>query len=242
MHGMKRTVVVTGASSGIGRAIGRRLLAEGHTVIGTSRQVGRFQASHGRFHPVEVDLSDLGALPDFIRHTQQAFPALDAVVFAAGAGMFGSLEEFSYRQIESALTLNFTSAAVMTRALLPAFKAKSRSDLIYIGSEAALKGSRMGTLYCAGKFALRGFTQALREECGKDGVKVCLVNPGMVQSPFFENLHFAPGEGENQHLLPDDVADAIAYVLHARHPAMVDEINLNPLVRVVRKKNRLDGE
>jgi NADP-dependent 3-hydroxy acid dehydrogenase YdfG len=120
--------------------------------------------------------------------------------------------------------------------LLASFKSKPRSDLIYIGSEAALKGSRMGSLYCAGKFAMRGFTQALREECSKDGLRVCLINPGMVKTPFFDDLHFAPGESDNQHLLPEDVAEAVTYVLHARHPAVVDEINLNPSVRVVRKK------
>ena len=105
------------------------------------------------------------------------------LIFAAGVGQFGSLEEFSYDQIQALMTINFTSPVLLTRALLPSLKRKTRADLIYIGSEAALKGSRKGAIYCASKFALRGFTQALREECSTDKVRVCLINPGMVLTP-----------------------------------------------------------
>ena len=113
------------------------------------------------FSPVQLDLSRLTDLPQKLRELEQTFPEIDAVVFCAGMGQFGSVEEFSYAQIEDLMTINFTSQAFLTRALLPALKRKERSDLIFIGSEAALKGSRKGAVYCASKFAVRGFTQAL---------------------------------------------------------------------------------
>ncbi len=233
---MKRTILVTGASSGIGRAIAKDLLGQGHHVIGISRDCSRFKIPMANFHPVQFDLSRLNELPTIVRELEQLFPQLDAVVFSAGAGQFGSLEEFSYDQIQALMTINFTSPVFLTRALLPFLKRKACSDLIYIGSEAALKGSRKGAIYCASKFALRGFTQALREECSTDKVRVCLINPGMVLTPFFDHLSFTPGDDESNFLLPEDVADAVSYVLNSREKMIIDEINLNPATKVVKKK------
>ena len=236
MHTLKRTVLVTGASSGIGRAVAQRLLQLGHTVIGVSRDCSKFTRQMANFSSVQLDLSRLNDIPPQIRQLQQQFPEIDAVVFSAGRGQFGSLEEFSYAQIEALMTINFTSQVFLTKALLPALKHKTHSDLIYIGSEAALKGSRKGALYCAGKFALRGFTQALREECANSNVRVCLINPGMVKTPFFDQLSFEPGEHESNAILPDDVAAAVAYVLESRPQMVIDEINLSPLNKVVKFK------
>ncbi|MDD1627614.1 MAG: SDR family oxidoreductase, partial [Methylococcaceae bacterium] len=158
------------------------------------------------------------------------------VVFSAGMGQFGSVEEFSYPQIEALMTINFTSQVFLTKALLPALKRKANSDLIFIGSEAALKGSRKGAIYCASKFAVRGFTQALREECGNSNVRVCLINPGMVKTPFFEQLAFEPGDHESNSISPEDVAAAVSYVLGSRAQIVIDEINLSPLNKVVKFK------
>lgn len=236
MRIVKRTVLVTGASSGIGRAIAQHLLHQEHTVIGVSRDCGKFTWQMENFSSIQMDLSQLEELPQKIRRLQQMFPEIDAVVFSAGLGQFGSLEEFSFQQIEALMTINFTSQVFLTKALLPALKRKANSDLIFIGSEAGLKGSRKGTIYCASKFALRGFTQALREECGNSNVRVCLINPGMVKTAFFKHLTFEPGDHESNAILPEDVAEAVAYVLDSRAQIVIDEINLSPLNKVVKFK------
>jgi NADP-dependent 3-hydroxy acid dehydrogenase YdfG len=236
MPPVTRTLLVTGASSGIGRAIARRLLQLGHQVIGCSRDCRRFSHPHPQFTAVQLDLAKLDSIADVAKHVQIEYPELDGVVFAAGFGQFGSLEQFSYLQIEQLLNVNFTAQAILTRALLPKLKQKSHANLVYIGSEAALKGSRNGSIYCASKFALRGFTQALREECGKSPVRVSLINPGMVDTAFFETLTFAPGSGTGQALAAEDVADAVAYILNAGPHAVIDEINLSPASKVVEFK------
>lgn len=235
---INRTLLVTGASSGIGRAIARRLLQHGHSVIGSSRDCRCFSQWHPNFHAVELDLAKLDSISSFAKQVQDDHPALDGVVFAAGYGQFGGLEQFSPAQIEQLLTVNFTAQAVLTRALLPKLKQKPRANLLYIGSEAALKGSRNGSIYCASKFALRGFTQALRDECGKSSVRVSLINPGMVDSAFFETLSFAPGRGAGQSLSVEDIADAASYVLHAASNAVIDELNLSPACKVVEFKKK----
>ncbi len=233
---MKRTILVSGASSGIGRAIARQLLIAGHQVIGLCRDSRRFSHPHPGFCAVELDLSKLAAIPPFAKQLQNDFPHLDAAVFAAGYGQFGSLEQFSFQQIENLLTVNFTAQVFLTRALLPKLKQLPHSNLIYIGSEAALKGSRNGTIYCASKFALRGFTQALRDECGKSGVRVSLINPGMVNTPFFDKLAFAPGKQPAQALQAGDIAEAVSYILQAGSHCVIDEINLNPSSKVIEFK------
>jgi NADP-dependent 3-hydroxy acid dehydrogenase YdfG len=238
MHAIKRTILVTGASSGIGRAIARNLLQHGHQVLGVSRDCDKFIRIMANFTPVQLDLSRLNDIPQKMRELEQAFPELDAVIFCAGKGQFGSVEEFSYAQIEDLMTLNFTSQAFLVKALLPALKRKEHSDLIFIGSEAALKGSRKGALYCASKFALRGFSQALREECGKSNVRVCLINPGMVKTAFFESLSFEPGDEPSNFIEPEDVAEAVSYVLNSRTQIVIDEINLSPLNKVVKFKKQ----
>jgi 3-hydroxy acid dehydrogenase / malonic semialdehyde reductase len=236
MHIVKRTVLVTGASSGIGRAVAQNLLQQGHTVVGVSRDCRKFIRQMENFRSVELDLSQLNELPQKIRQLQQMFPEIDAVVFSAGIGQFGSVEEFSYPQIEALMTINFTSQVFLTKALLPALKRKANSDLIFIGSEAALKGSRKGAIYCASKFAIRGFTQALREECSNSNVRVCLINPGMVKTAFFEHLTFEPGDHESNFILPENVAAAVSYVLGTRAQIVIDEINLSPLNKVIKFK------
>ncbi len=236
MQSIKRTILVTGASSGIGRAIARRLLSQGYHVLGISRDSRKFTQILPNFTALQLDLSDLNELPRQLSELVKTYPAIDAVVFSAGMGQFGGLEEFSFQQIEALMTINFTSATYLTKAILPSLKRKLHSDLLYIGSEAALKGSRKGAIYCASKFALRGFTQALREECSKSNVRVCLINPGMVKTEFFEQLNFEPGDDISNYLAPEDVANAVAYVLESNPQMVIDEINLNPLNKVVRFK------
>lgn len=226
---------MTGATSGIGLATRVRLLAQGHQVIGVGRDFSKIDAAPG-FEPVELDFSDLGGLPEKLRDLAHRRPRIDALVLSAGRGVLGHLEELSFDQIRRLIDLNFTSQAFVVRALLPGLKRLGRGDVILMGSEAALRGSRQGSIYCASKFALRGFAQALREECARSGVKVTIINPGVVRTPFFDDLPIEPGEHQDNALLPEEVAEMVAMVLSQGAGAVIDEINLSPLKKVVRRK------
>ncbi len=231
-----RKILITGASSGIGRETCKRLLNDGHQVIGIARDFCKFPYDDDAFTPVTIDLEDVETLPKQLQALAKAESDIDAIICCAGRGQFGSLEEFSYEQIRSLIDLNFISQAFIARAFLPVLKQQQSGTLIFIGSEAALRGSRKGSIYCASKFALRGLAQALRDECSKSGVSVSIINPGMVKTDFFNELSFSHGDEEDNYLLPEDVADTIALIINARGSTVIDEINLSPLKNVVQSK------
>lgn len=232
----RRMILVTGATSGIGRAVAEHLLGEGHAVLGVGRDHTKVDFGGRPFVPLTLDLGDLDTLPAGLEALVAAHPDVDAVVLCAGRGRFGHLEESSYAQIRALVDLNFTSQVYVARAFVPAMKRRGFGDVVLLGSEAAVAGRRQGTLYCASKFALRGFAQALREECAKSGVRVTLVNPGMVATPFFDRLGFAPGEAPENALEASEVAAVVGFVLAQRPGVVVDEIDLSPLKRVIVKR------
>ena len=236
-----RRYLVTGISSGIGAAIGQALCAAGHAVVGIARRPAPAEVSAAAGPSLvchALDLSELDALPRRFGEVLAAHDDLDGAVLVAGRGQFGSLEEFSPQQIRSLVDLNLTAQLLMTRALVPQLKRRDCSDLVLVGSEAALSGGRRGAVYCATKFALRGMAEALRQEGSRAGLRVTLINPGMVDTPFFEGLAFEPGAESDEHLRPSDVADAVLLALSAAPGTVYDQISLSPLKKVLRFKPR----
>ena len=229
-----KTILVTGASSGIGRAITTLLLDQGYRVTGLARDFSKFPCHDKHFTAVTMDLSDLDSLPARLHEIIRKQPAIDGVVCCAGSGRFGSLEEFSCAQIRSLLDLNLTSQICLVRTLLPGMKQRGSGNIIFMGSEAALAGGKRGAIYSAAKFGLRGLAQALRQECAASGLRISIINPGMVKTGFFDELDFRPGETSDNYILPEDVARAVLLILEAREGTVVDEINLSPQKKVIR--------
>ncbi len=228
-----RNIIVTGASSGIGLAATQHLLNQGHRVVGIARRGIPIQ--HPSLTPVSIDL----AAPSTSKHllaTAKKHPDIDAIISIAGGGQFGCLENFSPTQIEQSIAQNLTSHLLLARTFISGLKKRSHSNIIFMGSEAALTGSQQGSLYCAAKFGLRGFAQSLRQECASRNVHVGIINPGMVRSHFFDQQTFTPGDDDTNALHIDDVVDAIMLMLNAGTRAVIDEINLSPLKHVVSKR------
>lgn len=231
----QNVALVTGASSGIGLEVCRRLRSLGYRIIGIARH---FDAESKRIcdHAIEQDLSDIEQLPEFFASLAKQYPSTSLLVANAGRGLFGSVEELSARDIADLVNLNLTSQILLARAFVPLFKSNRRGDLIFLGSEATHQAGRKGTAYCASKFGLRGFAQALRQEVANRGIRVCLINPGLVDTPFYDLLNFRPGQQEGQFLTAEDVADTVEWVLKSSSGMVLDEINLTARNHVIEFK------
>ena len=228
-----RQILITGSSSGIGRAISVKLLEEGATVYGIARNHKKFQPDTERYKPVTADVTDLHAIPEKLSDLLISNPEIDGFISNAGYGSFENLENFSPEQISSYINDNLTSHLVVTRCLLPHFKTRNRGDIILIGSEAALEGAKKGSLYCAAKFGLRGFSQSIRQETSDKDIRVTLINPGMVRTAFFDELQFRPGDGDDNAIEAKDIANVVVNILSMRSGTVIDEINLTPQKKVI---------
>ena len=230
--GKRKQALVTGASSGIGLAVSLRLLEQGYEVTGISRRGQVDALQHENFRAEAIDLGDLDALQsrlaEILRQTD-----FDCLVHAAGQGNFGSIEQFSVAQIETAIRVNLLSGMVICRALLPPMRRAAQGRIVFIGSESALQAGRKGALYSAAKFGLRGFCLALREDCGSDGIQVSLINPGMVRSPFFDDQTFAPGDAPENAISTNDIASMVMQILQSNANIVIDEINVSPRVKSI---------
>ncbi|HFE38487.1 MAG TPA: SDR family oxidoreductase [Gammaproteobacteria bacterium] len=229
---LNKTYIVTGASSGIGKAISEMLLCQNASVIGISRTV-KPVASQARFKAVNMDFTRPKDYESSLKAIVRDAQGLEGCVCAAGLGRFGALEQFSFSQMQAMMHINFMAHAALLRYILPVLKRKRRGDVLIIGSEAALDGGKNGAMYCASKFALRGLAQALREECSKQGVRVNLINPGMVKTAFFEDLSFAPGDDRENYLTAEDVANTARLIFCSPASVVFDEVNLSPLKKVI---------
>ncbi|MEE2758166.1 MAG: SDR family oxidoreductase [Myxococcota bacterium] len=228
----QRTILVTGSSSGIGEAIVGRLLADGHRVIGVARRVQVHDPEHA-FKGVSIDLSAIDDLPRRLARVVKDNPSIDGVISCAGAGLFEPLESVSADQVNAFFRLNLLAHVHLARVCLPHLKKIGLGDFIFMGSESALRGAKKGALYCTAKFGLRGLAQSLRAECSSKNVRVSLINPGVVRSPFFEQQRFRPGPASEHAIEPSDVADVVSSILTMRPGTVIDEVNLTPLKHVL---------
>jgi 3-hydroxy acid dehydrogenase/malonic semialdehyde reductase len=227
----KLSALVTGASSGIGLATARSLFACGYAVQGLARDF-----SNTDFDQLKKTKLDLSKIDELVNALQPFRSAPDVLILNAGYGQFGGLEQFSYDQIRRLLDTNLVSNLFLIKHFLPQMKQRGSGDIVLIGSESALQGAKAGTVYCASKFAIRGLAQSLRADCATSGIRVMLINPGPVNSEFFDQLHFEPQSGEQFEIPAEAVADAIMSALNQPRSVVVDEINLQPIKRSFRKK------
>lgn len=232
---MTATYIVTGATSGIGYGVSRSLLAQGHKVLGIGRDFAKNPIQSDCFIPYSVDFSQTDRLPELFRQLSIEHPAITGLICCAGRGQFGSLEEFSYNDIEGLMAVNYTSHVFLIKTYMPLLKRQGFGKIIIIGSESGLKGARYGSIYCASKFALRGFAESIRQETARQNINISLVNPGLVRTAFFDDLNFKPGPEKKHAITVDTIVNVINYLLALPAESNVDEINLSPLQHVVSK-------
>ena len=177
-----RRWLVSGVSSGIGRALAELLADRGETVIGTvrnERDRDRFASLGPKVVPVLVDLTEpTERVESVVRGAIDAVGGVDVLVNNAGYGLIGAVEESTEAEARHQMETNFWGAWKLIRAALPALRASDDARIINISSRAGFEGVPAMGIYNASKFALSGLSHALRLELADVGVKVTVVEPG----------------------------------------------------------------
>ncbi len=235
MEQILKRALVTGASSGIGKALTNRLLGLGFSVIGVSRTISENDFSSEHFQALQCDLSDLNAVTKLCERLKKE--EFNLLVNAAGFGRFEPHEELGVATITQMTTLNLTTPMLLTNATLRSLKQNS-GYLININSIEALRASKFAAVYSATKAGLKAFGDALFEETRKSELSITNINPDMTESNFYDTLRFDVSEKENEKLLSEDIADAVEHILAMRKGAVVSEYTIRSLQFGIKKKTK----
>ncbi|WP_297443267.1 SDR family NAD(P)-dependent oxidoreductase [Sulfurimonas sp.] len=227
--------VVTGASSGIGKAITNRLLTLGYEVIGVSRSVKDDDFNHANFHAVTCNLAKEEETIQLCQKLKKE--NIFILINCAGFGRFEPHEALHVNTITTMTFVNLTVPMLLTNALLRSLK-ENEGYLININSIEALRASKFAAVYSATKAGLKAFGDALFEETRKSRLSITNINPDMTQSSFYDELRFDVSQKEDEKLLASDIADAVAHILTMRKGAVVSEYTLRSLHFGIAKKSK----
>jgi NAD(P)-dependent dehydrogenase (short-subunit alcohol dehydrogenase family) len=187
-----KTVLITGTSTGIGLAAAVGAARAGWDVVATMRdpgKAGRLLAEAGavgvggRIHVERLDVTDASSIRSAVARVTAAHGGLDAVVNNAGAGIVGTIEVSGMDPVRAAMEVNYFGVVEVTRATMPHLRA-SQGRLVTVTSVGGVVGQPFNEAYCAAKFAVEGFMEALASVAATVGVRVSVVEPGAVASEF----------------------------------------------------------
>lgn len=180
---VRRSMLITGASSGFGLMTARLALARGWRVAAAARRPIPLDPSAGLL-PLGLDVTDGAAVSRAVQEALEAFGTLDAVVNNAGMANFGTAEEVPMEALRREMETNFFGVAAVTRAVLPHMRAKGRGQLVFVSSDWGRTGIPGFSGYCASKHALEGWAESLFHEVRPHGVGVTLIEPGAFDTGF----------------------------------------------------------
>jgi len=194
MAAAKPSVLVTGASTGIGAATAIHLKAAGFEVFGTSRRPDRLPDGAPDIRWVALDVDDDESVAKGVAQVLAAVPRLDAAVCNAGFGIFGSVEEVSIEAARAQLETNFFGVLRTLRAVIPPMRSAGHGRIAVVGSLGGRAPIPFQAHYSASKAAVDALTLALRMELHGTGVGVSLIEPGDIATPFNDAMRWDEGE------------------------------------------------
>ena len=221
------TVLVSGGSSGIGRAIAKTLMDAGAKVAITGRDEKRLAEAAQSLKALPI-LGDVSNEADVLRTYEEvlkAFGHLDVLVNNAGKGIFKPLLDMSKADYEAVLSTNMTGAMMMAREAAKHFVARKSGNIVNIGSTASHRGAPNGTAYYASKAALRIMTEVWRAELRQHNIRVMLVNPSEVVTGFAAASGFQQKDNPSK-LRGEDIAHAVKSVLQMDDRGFTTELTI----------------
>ena len=226
-------VLITGGSSGIGRAAAQMLKEVGARVAITGRDAERLAEAARSLGVVSIqaDVSNEADVLRTFREVKEKLGDLDVLINNAGVGVFQELVDMDRASFDAVFATNVTGAMLMAREAAKIFKERQRGNLISISSTAGLRGAPKGTAYYASKFALRGMTECWRAELRKYNVRVMLINPSEVITDFFRRADLAQKPNASK-LRGEEIAYTIKAVLEMDDRGFTPEVSIfatNPI-------------
>lgn len=236
---MSDAAIVTGASSGIGLEISKSLCRLGYEVFGIGRDFDKTEYEKSefmedRFHPVICDVLDTEKLCETVKQIAAQYKVY-ILVNNAGTAYYGLHEELNPKKIQQMVRTNLEVPMILTQQLLRHLK-KHAGYVINIASVTANASNPHGCAYGATKAGLSSFSRSLFDEARKYGVKVVTIYPDMTKTNLYRNAGFKEGEEEASYLMPEEVAQAVEYVLSQREGMLVSDITLKPQIHRIRRK------
>ncbi|NMO95663.1 SDR family NAD(P)-dependent oxidoreductase [Paenibacillus lemnae] len=185
-----KVVVITGASSGIGAILAEQLSRNGAHVILTGRSEERLREAgkklSGKYDVIQMDIKDMAQVQAAFDTIYENHGRIDVLVNNAGYGVFEAFLETSEEQFEDMMDVNYMGIVRCTQAALPGMLKQSRGQIVNIASIAGKMGIAKSTAYASTKHAVLGLTNSLRQELRGTGITVSSVNPGPINTPFFQ--------------------------------------------------------
>ena len=238
--------LVTGASSGIGRSTARRLAGAGAAVAIVARRAERLEelaakirAEGGTVLTIAADLTDSAAAEAAVERTVAELGRLDTIVNAAGLMLNGPTEDLTLQDWDRMVDINLRGLLYVTKPAIPHLLAAAQdgprqvADLVNISSVAGRFATATTTGYNATKFAVTAFTEALRQEFAQRHLRVSVVEPGRVDTELFDHREgsaegFTAMFGQIEYLQPEDIAEAVSYIVQNPRHIAVNEIVIRP--------------
>jgi len=229
-----KIAVVAGASRGIGRAIATQLAAAGAQVILLARNqsdlneaVAEIIQEGGLAAAFCVDISDEEAVKSVFQQIIQQYKRIDILVNNAGIGEFYPVSETSASFWDEVMNTNVKGTFLCSKEAVIQMQKQGVGHIVSIASDVAKRTFANGALYCSSKYAQDAFSSALRKEVRKDGIKVSVVYPGLVDTYFNKSQ---PGNPANaSHLKPEDIAASVLHILAAPKHVVIDELMIHPI-------------
>lgn len=224
-----KTVLITGASSGIGYALTKQFLKKGMKVIGISRTIPDF--TEDNYIHYTLDLTKLSEAEAVIK-TIIKDNTIDILINNAGIGYYGLHEELNAHKINELVTVNLHAPILITNLLLRQFK-KNGGTIINISSVTANKSNPHGAAYGATKAGLSNFSDSIFDEARKCGVRVITIEPDMTDTNLYRNADFTASKEEGCHLTAMEVAVATIYALES---GIITHMELKPQFHRIARK------
>jgi len=234
-----KVAVVTGASSGIGRAIALGLAAAGANLCLVGRRLETLRSvadaakrTSSRIESYQADLAVNRELDAFLAHLLRADTPVDILVHSAGAIRWGPLADSSADELDCQYRINLRAPCVLTRGLLPPLKS-SQGQVLFVNSSAALTAKANVGQYAATKHALKAFADSLRDEVNPAGVRVLSLFLGRTATPMQAGVHAMEGRAYHPELLmqPEDVAAVVVHALCLPRSVEITDISMRPFLR-----------